>query len=108
MDNYTEQWRQVFARRKTGLRLMLLHLIVFPAATYLVGYFLTIATGKDPVWLYLIAFVYWIAGIVYLHLRYDPYNCPRCGTKIVLGNKYKSFLPLPCHVCGLVRPLLEP
>lgn len=75
-----------------------------PALIFLVGFLLTKVTGSDPVWFYVAAFVAWMVMLVVLIRRFEPYACPRCGTR-VLPSGAVSLLPLPCSKCGLIMPL---
>lgn len=86
---------------------MLLHLVLSPAVIYLIGHLITVATGgAEPVWFYGASFVGWLGGLVYLALRFEPYVCPRCATKVHPSGAI-SLLPLPCPKCGLKMPLVE-
>lgn len=103
-NDYSGQWRAILARHALGRRRLVLHLVLAPALIYLVGFLVAKVTGSDPVWFYVAAFVAWIVTLVVLIQRFEPYACPRCGTR-VLPSGAVSLLPLPCSKCGLTLPL---
>ena len=107
MDDFSAQWQKILACHKRGRKLLLLHLLLFPAIVYLLGFIYTeMSGGNDPVWFYILSFVFWIVGLVYLIQRHEPYLCPRCATKVYPSGAV-SLLPLPCSKCGLKMPLAE-
>ncbi len=109
MTDFTPQWRQIFARQRRAKKLMALHLLVTPLVIFLGGYALSRLLQDDPVIFYVAGFVYFVGGLIYIALRYDPFDCPRCGAKVRAWNRYNSpSIPVPCSECGLVRPLLKP
>ena len=106
MADYSAQWREILARHRTGRRLLILHLVLAPALIYLIGYGISVATGSDPVWFYILSFFSWLIVLVYLIQRHEPYKCPQCGTKVYPSGAV-SLLPLPCSKCGLTMPVRE-
>ncbi len=107
MEDFSAQWKKILARHRRGRKLLLLHLLLFPAVVYLLGYVFTrMNGGNDPVWFYIVSFVCWIVGFVFLTQRHEPYLCPRCATKVYPSGAV-SLLPLPCSKCGLKMPLVE-
>ena len=108
MDDYTAQWQQIAAHRMRGRKWVLLHLLLYPALVYLLGFVLTrMRGGEDPVVFYIVAVLGWIVGFAWLVQRYEAYDCPGCGARVRLSSARMPVTNVrPCQGCGLTRPML--
>jgi hypothetical protein len=107
MTDHTAQWQQITGHRMRGRKWLLLHLLLYPALVYLIGFALARMRGEDPVVFYAVAVLVWFVGFAWLVHHYEAYDCPGCGARVRFSSARMPVTNVrPCPGCGLARPVI--